>query len=205
MVPGLDAAGIGAAVVEKAEDILSGGEALLDKLSGEGLPAVELPSDYGEDEGIFQLLGDHGESGDGPRPPDDYGEKDDSPRLPDDYDEKDDSPRLPDDYGEDGSSTYMKEDSVEDNSKKAPENVSPYDKEGNLIPSNEYELNGYHYQTDELGRISEVSGNLILDNAERNKTAQKKIGKLGGETGYDGGHVIGSQFGGNGDIGNLIL
>lgn len=192
MVPGLDAAGIGEAVVEKAEDILSGGEALLDKLSGEGLPAVELPNDYGEDEGIFQLLGDHGESGDGPRPPDDYGEKDDSPRLPDDY-------------GEDGSSTYMKEDSVEDNSKKAPENVSPYDKEGKLIPSNEYELNGYHYQTDELGRISEVSGNLILDNAERNKTAQKKIGKLGGETGYDGGHVIGSQFGGNGDIGNLIL
>ena len=179
MVPGLDAAGIGAAVVEKAEDILSGGEALLDKLSGEGLPAVELPSDYGEDEGTFQLLGDHGE--------------------------KDDSPRLPDDYGEDGSSTYMKEDSVEDNNKKAPENVSPYDKEGNLIPSNEYELNGYHYQTDELGRISEVSGNLILDNAERNKTAQKKIGKLGGETGYDGGHVIGSQFGGNGDSGNLIL
>lgn len=178
MVPGLDAAGIG--------------EALLDKLSGEGLPAVELPSDYGEDEGTFQLLGDHGESGDGPRPPDDYGEKDDSPRLPDDY-------------GEDGSSTYMKEDSVEDNNKKAPENVSLYDKEGNLIPSNEYELNGYHYQTDELGRISEVSGNLILDNAERNKTAQKKIGKLGGETGYDGGHVIGSQFGGNGDIGNLIL
>lgn len=192
MVPGLDAAGIGEAVVEKAEDILSGGEALLDKLSGESLPAVELPSDYGEDEGIFQLLGDYGESGDGPRPPDDY-------------DEKDDSPRLPDDYGEDGSSTYMKEDSVEDNSKKVPENVSPYDKEGNLIPSNEYELNGYHYQTDELGHISEVSGNLILDNAERNKTAQKKIGKLGGETGYDGGHVIGSQFGGNGDIGNLIL
>ena len=192
MVPGLDAAGIGEAVVEKAEDILSGGEALLDKLSGESLPAVELPSDYGEDEGIFQLLGDHGESGDGPRPPDDY-------------DEKDDSPRLPDDYGEDGSSTYMKEDSVEDNSKKVPENVSPYDKEGNLIPSNEYELNGYHYQTDELGHISEVSGNLILDNAERNKTAQKKIGKLGGETGYDGGHVIGSQFGGNGNIGNLIL
>lgn len=68
--------------------------------------------------------------------------------------------------------------------------TTPYDKDGNLHLSAKYELNGYYYQTDKNGRIIHVYGEKVrLGDAERSPNAQRRVGKLGGETGFDGGHI----------------
>ncbi|WP_165497340.1 DNA/RNA non-specific endonuclease [Phytopseudomonas dryadis] len=73
-----------------------------------------------------------------------------------------------------------------------------------LKPNDSYELNGYKYTTDAEGRISSVEGKLSLKKAERNEYAQRTVGKNDGRIADDqGGHLIGSQFGGHGGKGNL--
>ncbi|MGS5012350.1 MULTISPECIES: DNA/RNA non-specific endonuclease [Bacillus cereus group] len=65
---------------------------------------------------------------------------------------------------------------------------------------------GYKYTTDELGRIVDVeAGELILQKGKRNKGMQVAAGRedrLPDDD--DGGHLIGTQFHGSGDIDNLI-
>lgn len=63
---------------------------------------------------------------------------------------------------------------------------------------------GYKYTTDELGRIVDVeAGELILQKGKRNKGMQVAAGRED-RLPDDGGHLIGTQFHGSGDIDNLI-
>ncbi|WLR41559.1 T7SS effector LXG polymorphic toxin [Bacillus carboniphilus] len=64
---------------------------------------------------------------------------------------------------------------------------------------------GYKYTTDELGRIIDVEAdNLILQEADRNLGMQRAAGRENRLPDDDGGHLIGSQFHGSGDIDNLV-
>ncbi|MCM3004002.1 DNA/RNA non-specific endonuclease [Priestia koreensis] len=64
---------------------------------------------------------------------------------------------------------------------------------------------GYKYTTDELGRIVDVEAdNLILLEADRNLGMQRAAGREDRLPDDDGGHLIGTQFHGSGDIDNLV-
>src|SRR5699024_5154851 len=64
---------------------------------------------------------------------------------------------------------------------------------------------GYKYTTDELGRIVDVEAEkLILKKADRNLGMQRVAGREDRLPDDDGGHLIGSQFHGSGDIDNLV-
>lgn len=88
-----------------------------------------------------------------------------------------------------------------------PEN--PFTKGANgewvLKPNVTYENNGYTYQTDDQGRIVSVTGTLKKETAKRNPYAQRIVGRGDRIKKYDdGGHLIASQFGGSGDLDNLV-
>ena len=64
---------------------------------------------------------------------------------------------------------------------------------------------GYRYVTDSKGRIVTVEAdNLVLKQARRNLSAQRKVGEEYRLIDDDGGHLIGTQFHGPGDIDNLV-
>lgn len=197
MAPGFETGGLEAAdaVLKTGNSAFEVGGLDLGDVGYAGRGAkFELPSDYGTDMDGFKL-------------PSDYGADLDRFRLPDGSGEDEDSLKLSDNGGRDSSHSTdapAKDKDKDTPPKDTPSKDSPYDKDGKLIPSNDYELNGYSYKTDKQGRIISASGSLSLGQAERNRNAQKKVGKLGGDSGYDGGHIIGKQFGGDGNIGNLI-
>ncbi|MGI2776079.1 DNA/RNA non-specific endonuclease [Bacillus cytotoxicus] len=63
----------------------------------------------------------------------------------------------------------------------------------------------YKYTTDELGRIVDVEAEeLILQKGTRNPGMQVAAGREDRLLDDDGGHLIGTQFHGSGDIDNLI-
>lgn len=82
-----------------------------------------------------------------------------------------------------------------------------------LLPNVQYVTeNGYRYTTDEFGRISRVEvDDLVLKKGKRNAHSQRVAGreyriteaelKAGLD---DGGHLIGTQFNGSGDLDNLV-
>jgi hypothetical protein len=64
--------------------------------------------------------------------------------------------------------------------------------------------NGYEYQTDSLGRITQVKGKeLKTDSWDRNTYQQGKVANCG-NSGDCGGHLIASMFGGPGEAINLV-
>ncbi|USK93057.1 DNA/RNA non-specific endonuclease [Rossellomorea marisflavi] len=64
---------------------------------------------------------------------------------------------------------------------------------------------GYKYTTDEFGRIVDVEAEeLILQKGKRNKGMQAAAGREDRLPDDDGGHLIGTQFHGSGDIDNLL-
>jgi predicted ribonuclease toxin of YeeF-YezG toxin-antitoxin module len=64
---------------------------------------------------------------------------------------------------------------------------------------------GYKYTTDDLGRIVDVEAdNLILKEANRKRSMQRVAGREYRLPDDDGGHLIGTQFHGSGDIDNLV-
>ncbi|MEE4379301.1 MAG: DNA/RNA non-specific endonuclease [Candidatus Competibacteraceae bacterium] len=72
-------------------------------------------------------------------------------------------------------------------------------------PNSRYVVDGrYTYDTDELGRVERVSGELRLDAADRNSYRQQQAGGAERLTTDDGGHLVGSQFDGPGEAINLI-
>lgn len=74
-----------------------------------------------------------------------------------------------------------------------------------LAPNTEYEVNGYKYKTDELGRIISCEGTLKLEKGKRNAYDQKIVGRENREKDTDeGGHLIATIFKGSGDIDNLV-
>ena len=75
---------------------------------------------------------------------------------------------------------------------------------GRLLPNHNYELNGHKHTTDAKGRIKTVEGELRPDPAKRNKSAQSGVGADDGRLSTnEGGHLIGSQFGGYRNVENL--
>lgn len=72
----------------------------------------------------------------------------------------------------------------------------------NLPPNTTIELNGYTYETDQLGRVTHVKGQLYLGEAPRRPDLQREVGKLG-LPGDEGGHIIGRRFGGSPERANL--
>lgn len=74
-----------------------------------------------------------------------------------------------------------------------------------LAKNAEYTKNGYDYKTDELGRIKEAKASeLRLEQGERNSYSQRIAGREDRLVTDDGGHLFGTQFGGSGDIDNLV-
>ena len=76
-----------------------------------------------------------------------------------------------------------------------------------LCPNNSYVLDGYHYQTDELGNKKTVEGKLHLtDRPERQpiRDSLEDIGKGDQREGDDRGHLIGDRFGGSNGLENMI-
>ncbi|MCM3702388.1 DNA/RNA non-specific endonuclease [Paenibacillus macerans] len=75
-----------------------------------------------------------------------------------------------------------------------------------LAPNVQYVTgNGYKYKTDNLGRIESVEADsLELKTASRNAGMQRAAGREDRLKTDDGGHLIGSQFNGSGDIDNLV-
>ena len=79
--------------------------------------------------------------------------------------------------------------------------------ENDLIPDNEYELQGYQYETDHFGRIENVQGRLHLKDHEGRLPIKDSIEVIG--RGYqletdDRGHIIGDQFDGNNGMENIV-
>lgn len=67
-----------------------------------------------------------------------------------------------------------------------------------------YTISKYKYGTDSTGRIDSVHGNLHLGKAKRNQYAQRSVGGEYRRKDDDGGHMIGTQFDGSGQIDNLV-
>jgi len=76
---------------------------------------------------------------------------------------------------------------------------------GGLQSNTAYVLaNGQSYLTDAAGRVARAEGDLsALLRSDRNLYQQVRAGEIGG-AGYEGGHLIGSLFGGAGEKINLV-
>lgn len=94
------------------------------------------------------------------------------------------------------------------------ENKRYYDDNGQLYrvgnklePQCQYDINHYHYQTDELGRIVSAEGKLHLKNREGRlpiRDSIEDIGKGDQRENDDRGHLIGDQFDGTNGLENMI-
>ena len=76
-----------------------------------------------------------------------------------------------------------------------------------LLPNNDYSINGYKYNTDALGRVSSVEGKLHIKAHEGRmpiRDSLEAIGKGYQHIGDDRGHLIGDQFGGSNSLENMI-
>lgn len=86
--------------------------------------------------------------------------------------------------------------------------VDSLQKNGNISIAKEandtHSESNYTYKADELGRTVNVSGKVELADGERNQYAQLKAGGTDRLNSDDGGHIIAREFGGSGDIHNLV-
>lgn len=75
-----------------------------------------------------------------------------------------------------------------------------------LIPSNQYEVNGYTYQTDSHGRVKSAEGQLHIDETPRKyiSSSMESIGKGDQQEGDQRGHLIGDKFGGGNGLENIV-
>ena len=76
-----------------------------------------------------------------------------------------------------------------------------------LQPNCQYEINGYTYKTDELGRIVSVEGRLHMKDREGRlpiRDSIEDIGKGDQKEGDDRGHLVGDQFDGSNGLENMV-
>lgn len=77
-----------------------------------------------------------------------------------------------------------------------------------LVPNSEYEINGYTYQTDDLGRITSAEGTLHLKEEGRKKLyikdSMEAIGKGSQRESDDRGHIIADRFDGANGLENIV-
>lgn len=105
--------------------------------------------------------------------------------------------------------SYPPNSTVEINRKKyrTDDNGQPHmykDEDGQWkrCPNIEYDINGYHYKTDEKGRIIESSGTLSTKDWEGKKPISAHV--PGMQKGDNRGHLIGDRFGGSNRLDNLV-
>ena len=87
------------------------------------------------------------------------------------------------------------------------DNGNIYRVDNNLLPNTEYDINGYHYTTDDQGRITSAEGKLHLKTRSSRlpiKDSIENIGKGDQLPGDDRGHLIGDQFDGSNGLENMI-
>lgn len=87
------------------------------------------------------------------------------------------------------------------------DNGNLYRKDKDLLPCNEYVINGYTYKTDEKARIVSAEGQLYMKDRDHRltiKDSMDDIGKGDQQEGDDRGHLIGDQFNGSNGLENLI-
>lgn len=84
------------------------------------------------------------------------------------------------------------------------EALGHFNEDGSLRGNENYEANGYYYQTDGHGRITSCAGDLRLEQGIRNTAAQRCVGGDDREDYDDGGHLIATRFGGSGELDNLV-
>lgn len=79
-------------------------------------------------------------------------------------------------------------------------------REGNsLLPEKSFEVNGYHYQTDELGRVTKAEGKIrIEEGRSRNMEDVRRIDDQEYKEEDQRGHLIGHRFGGSDRLENLV-
>lgn len=85
---------------------------------------------------------------------------------------------------------------------KLDDNGKTYSQNGDLVPNNEYRLNGYTYRTDEMGRITQVEGKIQLPQEKVDRDNLPEI-KDRRETDHKG-HLIAHELGGADTEGNLV-
>ena len=76
----------------------------------------------------------------------------------------------------------------------------------NLIPNNQYEINGYSYKTDNMGRIVSTEGTLNLKKHEGRlpiKDSLETIAHGEQRKNDDRGHIVGDQFDGSNGMENI--
>lgn len=85
---------------------------------------------------------------------------------------------------------------------KLDDNGKTYSQNGDLVPNNEYRLNGYTYRTDEVGRITQAEGKIQLppEKVDRDNLPEIKDKR---ETDHKG-HLIAHELGGADTEGNLV-
>lgn len=76
-----------------------------------------------------------------------------------------------------------------------------------LVPNSKYEINGYTYKTDDIGRITSAEGTLHIKDRTGRLTIKDSIEEVG--KGYqrdddDRGHLIGDQFDGINGLENMV-
>ena len=86
-------------------------------------------------------------------------------------------------------------------------NGNIYRVDNDLVPNNQYEINGYKYETDENGRIISAEGDLHLKDRDGRlpiKDSIEDVGKGDQKATDDRGHLIGDQFDGSNGLENLV-
>lgn len=125
--------------------------------------------------------------------------------LPEEFGEFSEVDEMPEEFGNDYSKNVLKKDEVQ---------TVYYDDYGkiyrigdSLVPENTYEVKGYLYETDSMGRITSASGELRIKQHEGRlplNEGMDKIGKGDGKETDDRGHLIGDQFDGCNRLENLV-
>lgn len=75
-----------------------------------------------------------------------------------------------------------------------------------LIPNNEYTINGYKYTTDDMGRITSAEGQVSLRSRDRQiiKDGMEAIGKGSQRDTDDRGHLIADSLNGSNGLENIV-
>ena len=86
------------------------------------------------------------------------------------------------------------------------DNGIKYREGDSLLPNTKFEINGYHYETDDKGRVISAEGKLRMKEPDYEKNMEN-VKKLEGQEykpSDDRGHLIGHQFGGSDKLENLV-
>lgn len=102
------------------------------------------------------------------------------------------------------SSESSKNETHESNDSGEKSTESHFESTYKLKANEQYEAEGYQYETDKYGRIERCEGSLRLDEGKRYGNHQLASGGKYRLENDEGGHLIGSEFGGSGKVDNIV-